>query len=352
MIVRLDIVEFLEMAVSCPVIDVRSPAEFAHAHIPGAINLPLFTNEERAVVGTAYKQQSREQAIKIGLDYFGGKMRPMVEEIEGVFGKKQRTPVLVHCWRGGMRSAAVAWLLNLYGFKVYTLEGGYKAFRNWVLAQFSLPYPFNIVGGYTGSGKTEVLETLREAGEAVVDLEGLAQHKGSAFGGIGKLQPSQEMFENLLARQLQITLAKGPERIWIEDESQRIGLVNIPAELWKTMRKARAFFLNIPFEERLSFIVGGYARHKKEDLVNAIIRIQKKLGSQATRDAIGYLVEDNFEASFGILLHYYDKFYKNALLLRAETSLAVIEIKLENVDSAANAHALLSFANAEDFTQS
>ena len=209
---KLTIAEFLQLAKQHPVLDVRSPGEYIHAHIPGAISLPLFTDEERKVVGTAYKQQSRQAAIKIGLDYFGVKMRKMVEEVELKLTGKQKNSaneqpstnnVLIHCWRGGMRSAGVAWLLDLYGFKVYTLVGGYKAYRKWVMQQFEKEYDFKIIGGYTGSGKTLVLQQLAKQQQAVIDLEALANHKGSAFGALGQSpQPKQEMFENLLAAAL------------------------------------------------------------------------------------------------------------------------------------------------------
>ncbi len=124
------------------IIDVRSPDEYAHAHIPNAFSLPLFTNEERAEIGTTYKQQSREAAIKLGLPFFGNKMQNMIEQVEGWAASYEKTngnkpTILVHCWRGGMRSAAVSWLLDLYGFKTEQLSGGYKAYRNWVLAQFA-----------------------------------------------------------------------------------------------------------------------------------------------------------------------------------------------------------------------
>lgn len=152
--------DFLELAKSYPVLDVRSPGEYAHAHIPGAISFPLFSDEERKVVGTSYKQTSRESAIKIGLDYFGPKMRPMVELVEAITesqltstDKPASRTILVHCWRGGMRSGAVAWLLDLYGFNVYTLAGGYKKFRNWVIEIYSQPVLLKILGGFTGSGK-------------------------------------------------------------------------------------------------------------------------------------------------------------------------------------------------------
>ena len=220
---KINIEKFIELSEQHLVIDVRSPAEYNHAHIPGAHNLPLFTDEERKMVGTAYKQQSREAAIKIGLDFFGPKMKQMVEEVERIIDDKQqaigheknsindtnRLPVadclLLYCWRGGMRSAGVAWLMDLYGFKTYTLAGGYKKFRNYVLDLFKLPVQFNILGGYTGSGKTEMLRALKRQGEIVVDLEEIAGHKGSAFGNIEiKKQPSQEMFENLLSKQIRL----------------------------------------------------------------------------------------------------------------------------------------------------
>ena len=204
---KIDIEEFLRLSATYPVLDVRSPGEYKHAHLPNAISFPLFSDEERKVVGTAYKQQSREQAIKYGLDYFGVKMRKMVEEAEGIIANWQKTigkdassnkTLLVHCWRGGMRSGAVAWLLDLYGFKVYTLVGGYKAFRKWSLSQFEKQYQFRILGGYTGSGKTNLLENLQKQGETTINLEGLAHHKGSAFGNIGMpAQPSQEQFEKI-----------------------------------------------------------------------------------------------------------------------------------------------------------
>lgn len=309
--------KFLALARQYPVLDVRSPGEYTHAHIPGAFSFPLFTDEERKVVGTAYKQESREQAIKIGLDYFGGKMRKMVEEAEQL--SPQSKTVLVHCWRGGMRSAGVGWLLDLYGFKVYTLVGGYKKYRHHVLETFQHPFTINILGGYTGSGKTELLKALKEKGETVIDLEGLAQHKGSAFGSIGMPeQPGQEMFENLLSGQLRDvmggTQAEMPKTaIWLEDESQRIGKVNIPHALWKSMRQSPVYFLDIPFAERLRHITEGYGQLDPEKLTDAIGRIGQKLGNLNAKTAISLLNEGKITESFEILLHYYDKFYFKSL---------------------------------------
>ena len=310
---KIHIEQFLELAKQHPVLDVRSPGEYKHAHIPGACSLPLFTDEERKIVGTAYKQESREQAIKLGLDFFGVKMRKMVEEAEQLSSNSKT--VLVHCWRGGMRSAGVAWLLDLYGFKVFTLAGGYKKYRNYVLDTFRLTFQFSILGGYTGSGKTELLKALKERGEKVIDLEGIANHKGSAFGNIGMPpQPGQEMFENLLAKELRKSLEGQPESpVWLEDESQRIGLVNIPGELWKTMRQSPVYFLDIPFEERLKHIVQEYGQLDPEKLADAIGRISQKLGNLNAKTAILLLNEGKITESFDILLKYYDKHYFKSL---------------------------------------
>jgi tRNA 2-selenouridine synthase len=300
------------------VIDVRSPAEYIQAHIPGAVSIPIFDNDERKHIGTTYKQQSRELAIKIGLDYFGKNMRPIVEMAENItqsfFGfNKSNSQIVVHCWRGGMRSQAVAWLLDLYGYNVAIIIGGYKAYRRWVLSQFEKEYYLHILGGFTGSGKTAILKHLKDNGNKTIDLEKIAKHKGSAFGGLdGDVQPTQEMFENLLADALySCSHTDGP--IWLEDESQRIGHINIPANFWKTMRRSKLFFLDLPFEDRLDSIVDGYGKYPKEKIINAIVRMQKRLGGLETKTAISYLVEDNIKECFRVLLLYYDKHYKRAL---------------------------------------
>ncbi len=370
---KIPIEQFLELAETHPVLDVRSPGEYLHAHIPGAYSLPLFTDEERKVVGTAYKQESRQTAIKISLDYFGIKMKAMVEKVEELFKNralenalfKKEVPspngVLVHCWRGGMRSAGVAWLLDLYGFKVYSLAGGYKKYREWAREQFEKKYPLNIIGGYTGSGKTLVLQELKQAGKYVLDLEGLANHKGSAFGALGeKPQPSQEMFENLLAKELRLiqkqqpvddsatsTTNEGlanadlPENIiYVEDESQRIGLINIPGALWQQMRNSPISFFDIPFEERLNYLTEAYGKFEKEKLVGSVIRIQKRLGGLETKNAVNYLLENNQKECFRILLKYYDKWYSKGLLNRGDLPSLLNKIECATVNTKSMIHAL------------
>ncbi len=355
MISKIGIEEFLTLSVKHPVLDVRSPGEYAHACIPGAYSLPLFSDEERKVVGTAYKQQGREQAIKIGLDYFGVKMRAMVEAVEEIAksarssgadmdGIDEKTTVLVHCWRGGMRSAGVAWLLDLYGFRVYTLAGGYKAFRNFVLRQFEKQYTFRILGGYTGSGKTDMLREFESRGQAVIDLEGIAHHKGSAFGDLGELkQPSPEMFENILALKLR---AYGSRPVWLEDESRRIGDINMPLSFWNAMRGSPVYFLDIPFEERLKYITASYGQYRKEDLIDATTRIRKRLGGLNTKNVISFLNEDNYTGAFRILLAYYDKFYAHGLNNRDQLDELLTVIPCEGVDAKSNSVRVLAAATA------
>ena len=328
------------------IIDVRSPAEYEHAHIPTALNLPLFDNEEREMIGTTYKKQSREAAIKAGLPLFGNKMLPMIETVESWIAAAQKDKdltkptIYVHCWRGGMRSAAVAWLLDLYGYKVIQLTGGYKAYRNWVLAQFTIPYSLKVLGGYTGSGKTEILHALQEKNYAVIDLEGIAHHKGSAFGAIGQLpQPSQEMFENILAKKLW-EVNKNNKPIWIEDESQRIGTVLIPTTLFHLMRNSTCYFMTIPFEQRLSFIVEAYGKFDAQSLIEATERIQKRLGGLETKNALAHIMQSELKEAFSILLKYYDKWYEKNTQNQVPPKVELIPILSEMVDPNHNAHLL------------
>jgi tRNA 2-selenouridine synthase len=328
------------------IIDVRSPAEFEHAHIPTALNLPLFNNEERAFIGTTYKKQSREAAIKAGLPLFGTKMLSMIETVESWIKNKQKEndltkpSIYVHCWRGGMRSAALAWLLDLYGYKVIQLTGGYKAYRNWVLEQFTITYPLKVLGGYTGSGKTEILQALQEKNYAVIDLEGLAHHKGSAYGAIGQLpQPSQEMFENILADKL-FEVNKKQKSIWIEDESQRIGKVLIPTPLFHLMRNSTCYFMTIPFEQRLAFIVQGYGKFDGQSLIEATERIQKRLGGLETKNAVAHIMQGELKEAFSILLKYYDKWYEKNAKNEVVPKIKLIPVSSEIVDPNHNAHLL------------
>ncbi len=355
---QIDVEMFLELSNEYPIFDVRSPEEYSHAHIPRAIALPLFTDDQRKIIGTAYKQESRQTAVKFGLEYFSERMKLILSEVEEhcksilksknlEYLQSNKNTILVHCWRGGMRSGAVAWLLNLFGLKVFTLKGGYKSFRKWVLTQFEKEYEINILGGFTGSGKTILLEEMKNRGHVVIDLEKLANHKGSAFGSLGEMaQPGQEMFENLLAIELYKIAKKSDKKstngehysqiasakVWLEDESRHIGTIGIPNTFWNQMRRSPVFFIDIPFEERLKHIVSNYGLFKQEELVKAIERIKKRLGGLETKNAIKYLKENNLTDSFRILLRYYDKWYLKSLYNRENIEIILNKIPCSTVD--------------------
>jgi len=344
---KIDITEFLERSKTLPVLDVRSPGEYAHAHIPRAFSVPLFTDEQRKIIGTAYVQESRQTAVNHGLNYFSETMKVIpgdVLKIMDEFSKENpglKNTILVHCWRGGMRSEAVAWLLSLYGYKIYLLKGGYKAFRGWVLQQFEKKYSLKIIGGFTGAGKTQILKELKNKGEKVIDLEALANHRGSAFGSLGQPpQPSTEMFENLLAISLwKYNEAKNnkpeimnDEPIWLEDESVHIGTVGIPKVFWQQMRESPLYFFEIPFGERVKKIVKEYGDFPAEKLIECVLKIQKRLGGLNTKNAIAFLTDGDLNAAFSILLKYYDKMYQASLLQRNNNDLRLHVLKCEKVE--------------------
>jgi tRNA 2-selenouridine synthase len=337
---KITINDFISISERHPIIDVRSPGEYLQAHIPGAYNIPLFTDEERKIVGTTYKQQGKQKAIKIGLDFFGPKMKANIETLEKKIKQFHFTSntIIVHCWRGGMRSAGMAWLFELYGFEVLIIVGGYKAFRNWVLETFETPYDIKLLGGYTGSAKTELLHELKINNQEIIDLEALADHKGSAFGGIGMPeQPTQEMFENMLA--LQLSKKKVDDKLtsfWLEDESQRIGRLNIPHSLWKTIRKSRLYFIEIDFENRLEFIYNYYGKKDDQSLIDAIQRIQKRLGPNETKTTINLILENKTKEAFRELLKYYDKTYIKSLNSRLEQNNQIQKIKMPSTDAHQN----------------
>ncbi|MFZ1800897.1 MAG: tRNA 2-selenouridine(34) synthase MnmH, partial [Chitinophagaceae bacterium] len=220
----------------------------------------------------------------------------------------------------------------------FVLEGGYKTFRHWALEQLEKDYALYVLGGYTGSGKSEILQELQTKNHAVVDLEGIACHKGSAFGNLDDApQPRQEMFENILADTLWKMNVEGETNIWVEDESRRIGALNIPATFYNCMRAAPVFFIDIPFEERLSHIVEEYGKYKKENLRDAIERIQKRLGGLETKNAIAFLEAGDLENCFSILLKYYDRCYFKNLPNRENFTAQLHTVNSLKTDAALNA---------------
>jgi tRNA 2-selenouridine synthase len=327
MVHPLPIENFLEKAQTLPVIDVRSPGEYAHAHIPGAINIPLFDNEERAQVGTKYKQTGRDAAVLLGLTLVGPKLADFVKQSKKLnpYGKE----VLVHCWRGGMRSGSFAWLLDTAGLTASTLVGGYKAYRNAVLASFAKPRNLLIIGGKTGSGKTDILKELARQGEQIIDLEGLAHHKGSSYGAIGQLpQPATEQFENLLFNQFHSFDRN--RRIWLEDESRSIGSCFVPIALWQQMRTAPVAFIDVPKEDRIQRLVAEYTGIDHTLLMEATERIRKRLGGKVTKEALDALARHEYATVADLTLDYYDKAYLHGLSQRDSSTICSMKISDDN----------------------
>ena len=335
MINHLNITQFLEKAATLPVLDVRAPLEYTAGHIPGAFSFPLFTDEERKQVGTAYKQISRDKAILMGLDYFGPKMSGFVKQATRLAPRKE---VLLHCWRGGMRSSGVAWLLDLAGFTVNLLQHGYKDYRRFAISQFEQKYPLVVLGGMTGSGKTEILHQLQEAGESIIDLEKLAHHKGSAFGVIGQLpQNSIEQFQNDLA--LALYGQNDQNRLWVEDEGISIGRVNIPNPFYDQMQAATLIKIEVPQVERIRKLTQEYCQTDKALLTDAILRIKKRLGGLATKEALQAIETGDMEKMVELALVYYDKAYSFQLANKnPENS---ITIPLPTTNAAENAGQIL-----------
>jgi tRNA 2-selenouridine synthase len=346
-ITKINIKDFVLKLDKTFLFDVRSPSEYNHAHIPGAKLLPIFSDDERRIVGTLYKQESREKAIKIGLEFFGKKTVQLLENADSILLQNtiETKEITIYCWRGGMRSSAMAWLFDLYGYKVNLIIGGYKSYRIWALQQFENEYQLNIISGYTGSNKTGILHELKKQNEPVIDLEKLAEHKGSAFGNLDLVpQPSQEYFENILALELfKLNLSHPKKSIWIEDESQRIGQVNIPTSFFKLMRGSPILFITVPFELRLNHIIEGYGKFEKEKLINAIIRIKKKLGGFETKQAINFLLEDDVKSCFSELLKYYDKQYIKGRAKRDNIKNGITQLFYKTTQAQLNATDLINY---------
>jgi tRNA 2-selenouridine synthase len=327
-IIELDIAQFL--AEPGVIFDVRSPAEYHQGHIPGAINLPLFSDKERALVGTCYKQKGRNEAIELGLEKVGPKLAFFIREAKKELADRQSTIAKIYCWRGGMRSSSISWLLSTVGITTRTLKKGYKTFRRWCLDLLNQPLPIHVLGGLTGSGKTKILRLMRDQGAQILDLEELALHRGSAYGKIeGKSQPSYEQFENSIAMQLATLDPSRP--IWIEDESRMIGSCKIPDGLFRLIRKSVLFYIERPLEERLEHLRQEYlSTIHLDELMNITHLLFKRLGRARTDDAIVALQKHDYRRAGEIILEYYDKCYRYGVTQRTSPVLSFQETGLSN----------------------
>jgi tRNA 2-selenouridine synthase len=335
MVKQINIERFFDLTETIPVIDVRSPKEFEHAHIPGAINLPLFSNEERARVGICYKNEGRQAAVLLGLEIAGPKLAYFALKAQELSVNNQ---LVIHCWRGGMRSSSMAWLFGTLGIKTFVLEGGYKAYRRFIKNRFAEKANFIVLGGLTGSGKTEILKELAKMGQQVIDLEDLANHKGSAFGALGQnAQTSTEQFENNLYEIWKTLDLNRP--IWIEDESKTIGKIGVPDELYWKIRNATVIAVDLPVNERLSYLLREYGDFSANELKESLTKIKKRLGGKDFTIAVEAIANDNIESAAVIALNYYDKAYRYGLSKRNTEK--VHHIELNSIDHKRNASEVL-----------
>jgi tRNA 2-selenouridine synthase len=301
----LEIADLIKKNQSIPLIDVRSEAEFSHGHIPGAINIPLLNNENRIKVGTLYKEKGNEAAVLLGYELVGPEFALIIRDIKSHCPGKN---VIIHCWRGGLRSKIVAQLMENSGFEVNILKGGYKSFRRWALNLFEIELPLKVIGGLTGSGKTELLHSIENEGEQVIDLESIANHKGSAFGNINMPpQPSQEQFENNLA--IAINKLDSTRGIWIEDESRMIGVNCVPEKIWETIRHNVLHEIEVEYEDRLQRIINEYGSLPVEKLKEKTSTLRKKLGDKRLQELLSFLDEGLIKNWSELMLAYYDENY-------------------------------------------
>lgn len=285
-------------------IDVRSPIEYTHAHIPGALPLPLFSDKERALIGTTYKQKGKEAAFAEGLSYAREKLTDLVTK-----ARQLPEPLRLYCARGGMRSQSVAWLFRQAGIQVHVVEGGYKAYRKSVLQSFEKKRSLFVIGGLTGSGKTELLHLLSKEGCQILDLEAIANHRGSAFGHLQQApQPSNEQFENLLASKLIATDPLHP--LFLEDEGRLIGSCQIPNTFFDKMQVSKRVLVSTCEQERFKRLIDMYAKADCIEIQEATKKIAKRLGAIRTQRALHAIAKGAYQEALLEILPYYDKRYQ------------------------------------------
>ncbi len=292
------------------IIDVRSPSEFSEATIPGSINIPVFTDEERAEIGTLYKQVSKEAANERGLEIFAAKLPSFIRQFKMI-----DTPKTVFCWRGGMRSKTAATVLDLMGIQANRLSGGIRTYRQWVVKELEKEVftpKLIVLNGYTGSGKTVLLKRLADEGHPSINLEQLAGHRGSIFGQIGLVPNNQKKFDSLLIHEL--LKVKEEAFVYIEGESKRIGKVLIPSFLFNKKENGIHVFINLPLEQRVTNILADYNPWEVgEKFVEAFNLIKRRIHVPIAKEIEENLDEGKFKAAVTLLLeYYYDPRYEHS----------------------------------------
>ncbi len=333
MITQLNCKDFIHHPGIC--LDVRSPMEFIESAITNAHNIPLLNDENRKAVGICYKQKGQDAAITLGYQLINPIKQQLIDQLITITAEKE---IKLYCARGGLRSQKMAEFLDPIGYNVLVLKGGYKAYRNYAIKHIARFKNICILSGYTGCDKTGILEQLRLRGEQVLNLEALANHKGSAFGGLGENeQPRNTQFRNLIFESLR---KYDPEkRLWIESESITIGRVSIPDELWINMLEANGIEIVLPIEKRIDFIVKSYGKFDKELLIASIQKISKRLGGQDTKALCEKTENNELHEVVERLLKYYDKAYESGRKKRNCQN--YVKFNLENIDAVENSRLLL-----------
>lgn len=318
------------------VVDVRSPGEFTQGHISGAINVPLFSDAERAVIGTLYVKTGKDEAIIKGLDIALPQTKDYIEAVRDL---PKDADILVHCWRGGLRSAMMAGVFSRAGYKVTLLAGGYKAYRREIRRELARPQPVLVLGGYTGSGKTGILTALERLGRQVIDLEGLACHKGSVFGALGQTpQPTNEQFENDLFQRWNRLDRSKP--VWLEDESRMIGNITLPDPVIARILQSKMVRIRVDRNQRIERLVRDYACFEKTLLSDAIHRTRTRMGGTEMKMALDALDAGDFHTVADLMLQYYDKAYQFAVNRRSG---AIFEVGAGGNDPDEDARTILEF---------
>ncbi|MEL3972720.1 tRNA 2-selenouridine(34) synthase MnmH [Rossellomorea oryzaecorticis] len=283
-------------------VDVRSPSEYKEMTIPGSFNIPVFNDEERAEVGTLYKQVSKEAATDRGLELFSAKLPVFIKQFNELPGKK-----VVYCWRGGMRSKAAATFLDLMGVETYRIKGGIRTYRHWVMKQLEsieMKSKAYVLNGGTGTGKTEILHRLNKEGFPILDIEGLANHRGSVFGALGLTPHNQKTFDSLLVNEVK-RLEHQPF-VMFEAESKRVGKIQLPPFLLNKKEQSTHIFIELPIKERVAHIMEEYKLHEHhEEFTQAFSQIKRRIHSPVANQIEEELKSRNYETILELLLEYY-----------------------------------------------
>ncbi len=326
------------------IIDVRSPAEYAKGHIPSAHTLPLFSDNERAEIGTKYKNEGHETAVKLGYSIAESRIDRLINMAREI---SEGNSLRIHCARGGLRSRSFASRLGDADVACWILEGGYKSYRKWAIEEIVEPRKFIVVCGLTGTGKTILLEALAEAGEQVLDLEALANHRGSVFGSLGmKPQPTSQQLSNQIAGKL--SKFEKERVVWIESESPQIGTCWLPHELVSQMRTAERIEIVGSNKDRIQHLVATYGDSNRNELVEATRRLETRLGGERTKAAIEFIESGEIPMAAQILLDYYDRTYRKHRK-KDDSNLKEVEFRNGNIAKAVKELQLLSAELANSY---